>query len=61
MLVKSTVLVWCLVVLMSFISRIQMVFALKRDIVILSALGLVFIMALVDMSGYLLQMGLQFS
>lgn len=61
MLVKSTVLVWCPVVLMYFISRIQMVFALKRDIVVLSALGLAFVMALLDKSGYLLQMGLQFS
>jgi hypothetical protein len=61
MLVKSTVLVCCLVVLMYFISRIQMVFALKRDIVVLSALGLAFVMALLDKSGYLLQMGLQFS
>jgi hypothetical protein len=46
---------------MYFISRIQMVFALKRDIVVLSALGLAFVMALLDKSGYLLQMGLQFS
>lgn len=61
MLVKSTVLVCCLVVLMYSISRIQMVFALKRDIVVLSALGLAFVMALLDKSGYLLQMGLQFS